>query len=362
MGEGSHILQDQGQVLHRQRHSGRARAHEVRPRRQTHRTVGSGDDQRGREPGNRPGLPAEGRRTQESPPIEPNPPNLGERLSLDLHQGGIVDTPSGEWWGFSMQDHNSVGRLTSLSPVTWENGWPYFGLPGNLRRTPSTWVKPNTGHVEPDHFSLRSQRRFLGPEAPDGVAVESRSGRYQVVALRASGLSAFAFASGHRFLVGAELADAARHRAGIDRHHGVGRQRPQVRRRRRTGAAELAVRVDRTDARRQRVHDRAVRSHHRKDRHATAHGAPHVWLRVHCNFDTEISQVQLQLGWEDYKPLGPEFVTVFQLTTFQGVRYALFNYNTGERRAGRRTSTSSPWTSRGRAGSPSRFRWRNPSR
>ena len=29
-----------------------------------------------------------------------------------------------------MQDHNSVGRLTSLSPVTWSDGWPYFGLPG----------------------------------------------------------------------------------------------------------------------------------------------------------------------------------------------------------------------------------------
>src|SRR5438270_13476488 len=40
-------------------------------------------------------------------------------------------------WGFSMQDHNSVGRLTSLFAVTWADGWPYFGLPGNLKRTPS---------------------------------------------------------------------------------------------------------------------------------------------------------------------------------------------------------------------------------
>src|SRR4030095_21550 len=26
--------------------------------------------------------------------------------------------------------------------------WPYFGLPGNLTRTPKTWVKPDTGRTE----------------------------------------------------------------------------------------------------------------------------------------------------------------------------------------------------------------------
>jgi len=57
-----------------------------------------------------------------NPPFELTAPDPSERHDLDLHQGGIIDTPSGEWWGFSMQDHNSVGRLTSLSPVTWQNG------------------------------------------------------------------------------------------------------------------------------------------------------------------------------------------------------------------------------------------------
>jgi xylan 1,4-beta-xylosidase len=68
---------------------------------------------------------------------------------MSLHQGGIVDTLTGEWWGFSMMDYNSVGRLMCLSPVTWQDGWPYFGLPGNLKRTPRIWVKPNTGHTSP---------------------------------------------------------------------------------------------------------------------------------------------------------------------------------------------------------------------
>ena len=57
--------------------------------------------------------------------------------------------------------------------------------------------------------------------------------------------------------------------------------------------------------------------------------SPHVWLRVHSNFDTEISQFSYSHNGKEFKPLGPEFVTVFQLRTFQGVRFALFHYNTG---------------------------------
>jgi len=50
-----------------------------------------------------------------------------------------------------MMDANSVGRLTNLSPVTWTDGWPYFGLPGNVGRSPRIWTKPNTGTKESRH-------------------------------------------------------------------------------------------------------------------------------------------------------------------------------------------------------------------
>jgi xylan 1,4-beta-xylosidase len=79
-----------------------------------------------------------------TPPYTMIPPSKEERGRVSLHQGGVVDTQSNEWWGFSMMDYNSVGRLVALSPVTWNDGWPYFGLPGNLGRTPRTWVKPHT--------------------------------------------------------------------------------------------------------------------------------------------------------------------------------------------------------------------------
>ncbi len=47
-----------------------------------------------------------------------------------------------------MSDHGSAGRMVSLVPVTWAEGFPLIGLPGNLRKAPNTWIKPNTGFTQ----------------------------------------------------------------------------------------------------------------------------------------------------------------------------------------------------------------------
>lgn len=53
-----------------------------------------------------------------------------------LAQGGVVDTPYGDWYGFLFQDYNGVGRIPSIVQVNWdytdENGksykdWPMMG-------------------------------------------------------------------------------------------------------------------------------------------------------------------------------------------------------------------------------------------
>jgi hypothetical protein len=53
----------------------------------------------------------------------------------------------------------------------------------------------------------------------------------------------------------------------------------------------------------------------------------HVWLRVHCDFDTEQARFSYSADGKNFQPLGGEWTMVFQLKTFQGVRYALFHYN-----------------------------------
>ncbi|TDZ72067.1 putative beta-xylosidase [Colletotrichum trifolii] len=41
------------------------------------------------------------------------------------HQGGIVDTPDGDWWYMSFLDAYPSGRIPVLAPLTWdEEGWP----------------------------------------------------------------------------------------------------------------------------------------------------------------------------------------------------------------------------------------------
>jgi hypothetical protein len=54
----------------------------------------------------------------------------------------------------------------------------------------------------------------------------------------------------------------------------------------------------------------------------------HLWLRAHCDFDTEKATFSFSTNGTGFQPLGAEFTMVFQLKTFQGVRYSLFHYNT----------------------------------
>jgi xylan 1,4-beta-xylosidase len=54
----------------------------------------------------------------------------------------------------------------------------------------------------------------------------------------------------------------------------------------------------------------------------------HLWLRVHCNFDTDEAIFSWSADGKAFTPLGNPFTMTFQLITFQGVRPSLFNYNT----------------------------------
>ncbi|MBN2736544.1 MAG: glycoside hydrolase 43 family protein [Spirochaetales bacterium] len=77
-------------------------------------------------------------------------------------QGGIVDTPSGEWCAPLFQDHDAVGRVPVLVPVMWEKGWPILGQNGKVPskfflNLPESSIK--TGLLQSDDFSQAS----LGP-------------------------------------------------------------------------------------------------------------------------------------------------------------------------------------------------------
>lgn len=47
-------------------------------------------------------------------------------------QGGIVDTPDGNWFAVLFQDHGAVGRIPVLIPMHWEGDWPVIGENGRV--------------------------------------------------------------------------------------------------------------------------------------------------------------------------------------------------------------------------------------
>ena len=68
------------------------------------------------------------------------------------HQGGWVNTPTGEDWFVHFQDVGTAGRLVHLQPMVWKNDWPVIGedKDGDGCGDPVlTWKKPNVGKTYP---------------------------------------------------------------------------------------------------------------------------------------------------------------------------------------------------------------------
>jgi len=73
-----------------------------------------------------------------------------------LAQGTIVDTKEGDWYGIMFQDRGGVGRVLTISPVRWIDGWPMLGdenykVPDVVR--PYKSGQPVTAIVCADEFS-----------------------------------------------------------------------------------------------------------------------------------------------------------------------------------------------------------------
>lgn len=71
-------------------------------------------------------------------------------------QGTIVDTEDGDWYGIIFQDRGGVGRVLTVMPCRWINGWPMLGdengkVPDTVR--PLKNGEPEATIVKADDFS-----------------------------------------------------------------------------------------------------------------------------------------------------------------------------------------------------------------
>ncbi|MVN77608.1 family 43 glycosylhydrolase [Hymenobacter sp. HMF4947] len=77
---------------------------------------------------------------------------------LGVAQGGLIDTPGGEWFAYLFRDFGAVGRIPYLVPVQWQAGWPVLGTAGKV---PQTLALPPSqglisGLVASDEFARRA--------------------------------------------------------------------------------------------------------------------------------------------------------------------------------------------------------------
>lgn len=59
-----------------------------------------------------------------------------------IAQGGIVETPEGDWYALLFGDRGAVGRIPYLVPMVWQEGWPILGVDGQV---PDTLDIPTNG-------------------------------------------------------------------------------------------------------------------------------------------------------------------------------------------------------------------------
>lgn len=261
------------------------------------------------------------------PPFSTWGPDPATNHSLAMHQGGIVHTPEGEWWGYSMMDFNSVGRLLGLSPITWKDGWPYFGLPGNEMRSPRTWVKPKTATPQPVRVPFQRSDDFSAPKLQplwqwNHVPVDGKwSLSERPGFLRLHALPATSFYDARNTLTQRGIGPMSTPTVQLDVSNlkpgdtaGLGLLNLPY--------ATLGV-EKRTDGQ-----DVVFYDQFRDQTVRVKMTGTRIWLRADCDFLTERARFSYSFDGVTFIPIGDAVALLYQTYTFQGVRYGLFNYNT----------------------------------
>ena len=256
-----------------------------------------------------------------------NKPSDETLICSTIHQGGIVQAPDGKWWGVSMQDFNAVGRTVCLSPVTWVDGWPYFGLEKNLGRSPRTWFKPNDVIKTPvatydrcDDFSGKTFKPIWqwnhNPNDKMWSLNRERKGWLRLHSMPAKQLlwaknSLTQRAIGPVSFTSVKL-DASKLKAGDEA--GLGAINMPY-------ASLGVVKTDKGLA--LRCYDQNTNKEVVKPLDKRV-----VWLRLWGDYDKSQLQYSYSLNGKNWENIGEQMISPYQLKTFQGVRVALYAFNT----------------------------------
>ncbi len=245
----------------------------------------------------------------------------------NIHQGGIVQTQTGEWYALLMMDFHSIGRTVTLAPVTWKDGWPMLGLEGNLGRAPRTWFKPNIPGAESvtPHAPYERNEDFNGKALgrvwqwnhnPDERKWALKGGRLQLTAQPAEQLM-WARNSLTQRVIGPQSTTTVQLFTKKMKDGDV------------AGLGNINVPCSWVGIVRQGKTN-VLRCFEQLTNDTTDVAIPQqdgIWLRMEGDFDRDSMQYAYSTDGSTFIPIGRKMPLSYQLITFQGSRAALFAFN-----------------------------------
>ena len=248
----------------------------------------------------------------------------------NIHQGGIVEDQSGQWWALLMMDFHSIGRTVTLAPITWKDGWPMLGLEGNLGRAPRTWLKPNiNADVKPhapyerneDFNTKKLGRIWQWNHNPDDTKWSLKNGRLRLQSMPAEQLMWARNTLTQRVIGPTSIATVELYTKGMKDGDVAGLGNINV------PCSWIGI-VKEGKNLILRCFEQATND--TTDIPLTSPLLPltsKIWLRMVGDFDHDRAHYEYSLDGTSYQQLGREMPLSYQLISFQGSRHALFAFN-----------------------------------
>ena len=260
----------------------------------------------------------------------------------NIHQGGIVEDPSGQWWALLMMDFHSIGRTVTLAPITWKDGWPMLGLEGNLGRAPRTWLKPNVASVAPHapynrndnfdyppssfHFPLSTKLNPIWQwnHNPDDTKWSIKNGRLRLQSMPAEQLMWARNTLTQRVIGPTSITTVELYTKGMKDGDVCGLGNINVPCSWIGVSLPLSPSKKRGNTYRLRCFEQLTNDTVDIDVELPQNK---LWLRCIGDYDNDQAQYAYSLDGVNFQTLGRMMPLSYQLVTFQGSRHALFAFN-----------------------------------
>ena len=255
-------------------------------------------------------------------------------------QGTIVDSEDGDWYGVIFQDRGGVGRVITLMPCRWLDGWPMLGdeegiIPPRMRPV-KTGQTPQFITVSDDFSNDRLDLHWQWNHNPIDAAwsLSERPGYLRLKTNRVVENLYLAPNTLSQRMEGPKCSATVKldvshlrdgDRAGFcvfNGHSGVLTVQKSGKRYSLT-MSEQVVSLSNDVKKVERVDETA--------RESATFSQPVVWLRIDADFNLhrDIATCWYSLDGKEWTRLGPDYQMRFDYRLlFMGTRYAIFCYST----------------------------------